>query len=182
MWRRDWCADRLKPHSPVVGRVFMSTMPTPISCFRSAAGIGLGRCLPVALRRSDMPTANGIRCSIVLPLNGGIVFDVGAQLGYTTGWFAQRAAQVYCFEPSPENQDYIADVLRVRRFTNVELVRSAVGERSGIAALHVKRFPGHHSLADIGASPSVDRIEVPLISLDEFSAQRSVPTFPEDRR
>lgn len=109
-----------------------------------------------------------------LPLSDGIVFDVGCHYGYTSAWFAQRARQVFCFEPNPQNQRYVAEVLRIRSLSNVELVRSAVGERRGDAMLHVKPLPGHHSLADIGASETIDRVPVPVLALDEFADERGI--------
>jgi FkbM family methyltransferase len=109
-----------------------------------------------------------------LSLKGSIVFDVGSHYGYTSAWFAARASRVFCFEASPQNQGYVAEVLRIRGLANVELIPCAVGERTGDAVLHLKPFAGHHALADIGASPTIDRIKVPMVSLDGFAAQRGI--------
>ena len=109
-----------------------------------------------------------------LPHQGGVVFDVGGFRGYTTAWFAQRAKQVFCFEPYPGNQADIAELMRVRRLSNTELVPCAVSDSSGRAILHVKPFDGHHALADIGATETIDRIEVSVTTLDEFADERGI--------
>lgn len=81
---------------------------------------------------------------------------------------------MFCFEANPTNQDHIADLLRVRRLANIELVRCAVSDCTGRAILHIKPFGGHHALADIGASETIRRIEVPVVTLDDFAAERGI--------
>lgn len=112
-----------------------------------------------------------------MPHRGGVVFDVGGYRGYTAAWFAQEAQRVYCFEANPTNQDQIADLARVRRLGNMELIRCAVSDRPGRAMLHVKPFGGHHALADIGASATIGTVEVPVITLDDFAAERGIDSI-----
>jgi FkbM family methyltransferase len=102
------------------------------------------------------------------------VFDVGGFRGYTAAWFAREAQRVFCFEANPTNQDQIADLLRVRHLSNTELVRCAVSDHAGRATLYVKPFGGHHALADIGASKTIDRVEVAVTTLDHFAAERGI--------
>ena len=109
-----------------------------------------------------------------LPHQGGVVFDVGGFRGYTTAWFAHSAKQVFCFEPYPANQADIAELLRVRRLSNAEVVPCAVSDSSGRAILHIKPFDGHHALADIGATETIDRIEVSVTTLDQFADEHGI--------
>jgi len=106
--------------------------------------------------------------------DGTIVFDVGGFRGYTAVWFARRARQVICFEPSPANQDAIREQIRIRGVGNVELVPFAVSDRAGRSTLHLKPRQGHHSLGDIGATTTIGSVEVETITLDQFAAERGI--------
>ena len=109
-----------------------------------------------------------------LPIDGGIVLDVGGFYGYTAGLFAQRAAKVFVFEPAPANIRLIEEHNRIRRLTNVEIVPVAVSDRSGEALLHLKDIPAHHSLGDIGASATSATVAVQTQTLDAFAASRNI--------
>ena len=61
-----------------------------------------------------------------------------------------------------------------RRLNNTELVPCAVSDSSGRAILHIKPFDGRHALADIGATETIDRIEVSVTTLDEFADERGI--------
>jgi FkbM family methyltransferase len=109
-----------------------------------------------------------------LPLHGGIVFDVGANVGVTSIWLAGMAERVYAFEPSSENQMLLLEQLSLRRVANVELIRAAVSNTSGTAVLFVKTSSMAHSLARIGKSEPVSEVRVDTWSLDDFARDRRI--------
>ena len=109
-----------------------------------------------------------------LPIDGGIVLDVGGFYGYTAALFAGRAAQVLVFEPAPANIRLIEEQTRIRRLTNVEIVPVAVSDRPGEALFHLKDIPAHHSLGDIGASATSATVAVQTLTLDAFAASRNI--------
>jgi FkbM family methyltransferase len=103
-----------------------------------------------------------------------IVFDVGGCRGYTSAWFSRRARHVFCFEPNPLNQESIREQMKIRGISNVELISCAVSDQEGPAVLHLKPRDGHHSLGDVGRTPTIGQITVETTTLDNFAAKRSV--------
>jgi FkbM family methyltransferase len=112
-----------------------------------------------------------------LPIAGGVVVDVGANVGVTSIWLAGLARQVYAFEPSPDNAALMREQLALRRVTNVELFPGAVSDRSGSATLYVKTSAMTHSLARIGKTAPVGEVEVETITLDDFAARRGIDSI-----
>ena len=139
---------------------------------------GWGRMLQSVLAGDPKPpfplAHHWYQCLDRLPLRDGVVFDVGVNYGYTSAWFAKRAASVFAFEPNPKNQVYIAEHLRLRGLDNVELIPVAVSEHSGRAVLHIKGSDGQHSLADIGASQTLRTMDVEVTSIDDFATARGI--------
>ena len=103
-----------------------------------------------------------------------VAIDVGANQGYTSAWLAGWADRVLAFEPDPDNAALAREQIRIRQLTNVELIESAVSDHEGSATLHVKPKVGHHSLADIGASETIGRVDVPVTSLDVACQSRGI--------
>lgn len=99
---------------------------------------------------------------------GGSILDVGANAGYTSAWFANKADRVHAFEPHPSNAALLREHIRIRGLTNVEVHEAAVSDREGTVDLYCKPHAGHHSLADIGASATIGRLKVPCMTLDGF--------------
>lgn len=111
-----------------------------------------------------------------LDLRGGIILDVGANTGYTAAWFSTLAERVYAFEPDPTNVEILREQIRIRGLTNVEIRVSAVGDSVGKVELHRKERSGHHSLSDVGASRTIDTIEVPCTTIDRVMQDEGIET------
>ena len=107
-------------------------------------------------------------------IRADVILDVGVSSGYTSVWFSRWARQVYAFEPNPANQASVREQLTIRGVRNVELIETAVSDHRGETDLFVKPQEGHHSLGDVGASETVDRIRVPVTTLDRFAAERGI--------
>ena len=95
-----------------------------------------------------------------------IVFDVGANMGVVSHWFAERSRHVYSFEPHPENVSTLQSQMKLRNSPNITLHQYALGREETQMQLHVKGFHGHHSLGDVDNSPTVDKILVDVRTMD----------------
>jgi FkbM family methyltransferase len=113
---------------------------------------------------------------------GDYVLDVGANIGYFTSLFAERvgpAGRVMAFEPDPRNVTLLRANVADRGIDGrVEVVHSAVGERSGSATLFAvsrgNRGDQRMYLADggiAGGAPPRLPIEVPVVRIDDAAAR-----------
>ena len=98
-----------------------------------------------------------------------IVFDVGANMGIVANWFAQRCKHIHAFEPHPGNIATIKSQRELRNIDNITLHNIALGRTHSKMQLHVKQFHGHHSLGDVDNSPTIDKIEVDVNTIDEVA-------------
>jgi FkbM family methyltransferase len=103
---------------------------------------------------------------------GGVIFDLGGNVGYYTLISAIRAGErgkVFVFEPLPRNLDFLKRHLALNRIGNVTVVEAAVSDRSGTV-----RFEADSSTSKgrIGAGGT---LEVKSISLDEWIDQGLLP-------
>jgi len=107
------------------------------------------------------------------------VFDVGANIGLSTlaMAIARPALQIYSFEPSPANVDFLR--ANVAEFPNVKVIAAAVSNRPGTLKFHASAFAaGSHVVGENHISPNTPTVDVPAISLDDFVAEHHVsPSF-----
>ncbi len=104
--------------------------------------------------------------------DGGVVFDLGGNVGYYTLISAFRAGprgRVFVFEPLPRNLDFLRRHLALNRIENVTVIDAAVSDRSGTV-----RFAEDASTSKgrIGESGT---LEVKSISLDDWIDQGLLP-------
>jgi FkbM family methyltransferase len=114
---------------------------------------------------------------------GGLVFDVGANVGNYTEVYLELGARVVAVEPNPE----LAERVRLRcasRRLSVEEV--AVGSGEGVVELHLGIDHAHSSISDewvelVESSEFPERFEgsvtVPLTTLDALIARHGTPDF-----
>lgn len=101
--------------------------------------------------------------------------DVVLDIGANTGWYSlilDRIAgdlnvDIFAFEPEPTNFWLLDENVRRNGGKHIRLVRSAVGDCSGVAALHLfkKSNRGRHSLLPIHDG---DIVQVDTVSIDGF--------------
>ncbi len=111
--------------------------------------------------------------SLIRP--GGIVFDVGAHVGYHTLRFARLVGptgRVVAFEPHPGNFRLLRRNVERRDLSWVTLVPAAVSDAAG-------RRPFHQTALSMGGSlwplkEHSGRIEVTQTSLDGFAAETGI--------
>ena len=61
---------------------------------------------------------------------GDLVFDVGANMGVVSHWFAQCCEHVHAFEPHPDNIDTISSQMKLRNNKNITLHTFALGKEN----------------------------------------------------
>jgi FkbM family methyltransferase len=118
---------------------------------------------------------------IVGALRPGMTFiDVGANVGLFSIPAAKKVqhGKVYAFEPSAWTFELLAKNAGLNNVTNLETVRSAVGDYIGEATLQVN-VAGKDGLNTIGKpvhedSEIVSTEKVPITTLDDFLRQRSL--------
>lgn len=106
-----------------------------------------------------------------------VFVDVGANIGLftVTAALLDPQIQVFAFEPNPASHHLLEENLQLNQLTNVTTLPAAVGEKPGTASLDISSpQAGMHSIY----GPGTRRIDVPVISLDAFLAERhAVPSF-----
>ncbi len=103
-----------------------------------------------------------------------IVFDIGANIGVVTNWFAHRCQHVHAFEPHPDNFEKIKSQKKLRNMNNITVHDIALGKEKSRMQLHVKEFHGHHSLGDVVSSQTVGKIEVNVRTVDAISEELKI--------
>jgi len=109
-------------------------------------------------------------------LDPRVVLDVGANVGdYAQGVLQSTSATVHCFEPQPIVAKGLAE--RLAPFgERAVVVPRGVGAQSGV--LELRYNPDSSELASFSAEVdaisyvrNVERIEVPVVSLDDYAAE-----------
>ena len=103
-----------------------------------------------------------------------IVFDVGANAAiYSLAAIAaNKNAQVYAFEPTPEIADGINNTVKLNDLARLRVCRLAVTDRDGVASLN--RYHGGDKADNDGMnfvtleSKTADSVTVPTTSIDSF--------------
>lgn len=105
---------------------------------------------------------------------GGVVYDIGANVGFFTMLAARwvgPTGRVYAFEPVARNADAIKRSTRLNGFDAVEVFEKAVGATSGMAELNLAQHIGGAMLASVGAPPDQrGSVAVETVALDDFIA------------
>lgn len=99
--------------------------------------------------------------------------DIGANIGIfsVTAAFHHPGLQVFAFEPNPVSSRLLEENLALNGLHQVTVVKSAVGEAPGTASLDISSpHAGVHSITSDGAN----RLEVPVLALDDFFAAAKV--------
>jgi FkbM family methyltransferase len=104
-------------------------------------------------------------------LQGGVAFDIGANVGYYARLMSPRAEHVYAFEPDPDNFALLQR--NCRNFPNITPLNMAVGETTGtVDFFKVPNSAMRHSLIDEGGG--TQKILVTCTSLDDFVREKGI--------
>lgn len=109
------------------------------------------------------------RAAMKYPVQKRGVIDVGAHVGLWSWQFAKDFERVIAFEPMPEHVECFK--INTEGQKNIILHPCALGEKEGIAHMHVPDFKGRldESSGGTGIDPhNASAIRVPMHRLDEF--------------
>jgi FkbM family methyltransferase len=112
---------------------------------------------------------------------GDVVVDVGANIGYFSGWAAAavgQQGQVFCLEPEIQNFEHLktnCDWLKNRGF-NCFAYQLGASSNNGQAELRIHRHSTYHSIED--EYHNLDKIErtetINLVRLDEWVKSQDI--------
>lgn len=102
---------------------------------------------------------------------GGVVLDVGANVGYYTllaSVLVGDGGSVHAFEPEPRNAEFLRRHLRINGRRNVTVQQAAVSDHAGTARFDFGTGSGTGHLVDAGA------LEVRTLRLDDYCAEHAL--------
>lgn len=109
---------------------------------------------------------------------GTTVVDAGAHIGVYTLLFSRwvgPGGRVEAFEPSPGSADRLADHIASNGCANVQLHRTALGEREGMRPLNIAADAGMTSFGPPVGGSRVERVvTVPVTTLDHVAAREEI--------
>jgi FkbM family methyltransferase len=114
-----------------------------------------------------------VPAALVFAPPGGVVIDVGANLGEWSVPLARavgRAGGVLCIEPNPVAAAALAATLRINNLAQTEVLPFALAAEDGQGRLLIE--PGDSGLSRLSSSPAA--IPVPLRRLDSIVAEREL--------
>jgi len=116
-----------------------------------------------------------IRFMQSLPLGGRTVIDIGANKGVYSYWLSRAVGlqgRVIAFEPQPELEEHLQDVISSFALSNVDLVSSALSAQSGSACMYRQRIGAGD--ASFEAMPGGEPFNVSCTTLDDFALSSSL--------
>jgi FkbM family methyltransferase len=153
--------------------------------FRQIGGVGL--VLPAVLRgKPEYPELAGREEAFIreLPLDGKVIYDVGAFEGIFTMYFAKAVGprgRVVAFEPHPANQARVHEHLELNEIDNVTVVHAGVGDRVGELRLASSADTGRATADEAlqrrleASGAQVGVVTAPLTTIDGEIAARDLP-------
>jgi FkbM family methyltransferase len=102
---------------------------------------------------------------------GGVVLDVGANVGYYTllaSVLVGDGGAVHAFEPEPRNAEFLRRHLRINGRRNVTVQQAAVSDRAGTARFTFGTGSGTGHLGEAGT------LEVRTLRLDDYCAEHGI--------
>ena len=120
-----------------------------------------------------------------LACRANVILDIGAYVGFFTmvAALANRSARVYAFEPMEAIHRRLVENVARNGLRGVECFHVAVSDSSGQARFFFSRaalregLPTSSSLSEtfMAQAPELEAIDVPLITIDAFSAEKGIP-------
>jgi FkbM family methyltransferase len=107
-----------------------------------------------------------------------LVIDVGANFGFFSILSAMNygfKGKIYAFEPNP----YARNLLRLNVAQNdlesrIEIFDAAIGDKTGFTNFCITQESSFSGIGDTGRSNIIEQIEVPLISIDQFTLDKKI--------
>lgn len=124
------------------------------------------------------PAVQTVYAALLEP--GMTVYDVGANVGFLAILAARLIGpegQVVCFEPLPANVDAIQHNAALNAFSNISVIREALGRQEGTSEFLVSGDVGWGKLAGAGGDPGdlTGTIPVSVVQLSRAVTQHRLP-------
>jgi FkbM family methyltransferase len=100
--------------------------------------------------------------------NNSIILDIGANIGFHTIYFAQKAKQGLIFAFEPAKSTYHNLLQNIIPFKNIVPLKIALSNNSQIADFFVASDDAYSSLIDTGRKKIIDMEKVVVFDLDTF--------------
>jgi FkbM family methyltransferase len=111
-----------------------------------------------------------------LPLDGLVIYDVGAFQGILTMFFAARCKQVVSYEPNEVNYTRLIENIRLNNLTNVQVRKLGVGTQAGSGTLHYNpAMAGGGTLDPNATAPVAQHIQITTLDHDIAAATLPAP-------
>jgi len=111
-----------------------------------------------------------------LPLDGLVIYDVGAYHGILTLYFASRAAHVIAWEPNEANHARLVQNIRLNNLTNVLVRKLAVGSHARWGTLtYDPSMAGGGSVQTHAAGTVTQPVEITTLDSDIATASLPAP-------
>jgi FkbM family methyltransferase len=134
----------------------------------------INKLLPVVIFYKSVEKENfDVYNKLISP--GDVVFDIGANVGLHSCYFAKKFKNIsiYSFEPVEENFNYFLDTIKLNSLQSIHPIKKAVGAKTGVT--YFDRSSNNHQghITDTSTDYSVQ-----IVSLDDFiSAEAIEPDF-----
>lgn len=116
----------------------------------------------------------------MIPKEKSVILDVGANIGVMSAYMAMthRGAEVFSFEPIPDNQATMEKVIRWHKLNNVKLFKTALGEEAGEIRMVVpvvgnSQMQGLSHVVENDAEEAGETFMVPVQRLDAIQELRN---------
>jgi FkbM family methyltransferase len=102
-----------------------------------------------------------------LPLQGLVIYDIGAFHGILTLFFAARCSQVIAYEPNEISHARLIENIRLNNFHNVQIRKLGVGAETGFGTLRYSpEMSGGGTLDRDAIAPVSQHVEVTTLDRD----------------
>jgi FkbM family methyltransferase len=112
---------------------------------------------------------------------GDHVIDIGGHIGLHAVVFSKLAfnGKVYVFEPAPNSYAIIKNTIKINKLEDrILLFKEAVSDKKGNTVFYINDSPladNANSLVQYRTDKKLLKVDVPLISIDEFIAEKNIP-------
>lgn len=111
-----------------------------------------------------------------VPDSGRLALDVGANVGVWAEYLAERFTEVMAFEPNPGAVGSLRGEVAAAGLSNVTVVESAVGDKSGKLTLNTYPQTQHTSALElpevsVAAPAPLGQIVVDVVTVDELELE-----------
>lgn len=108
-----------------------------------------------------------------------VFFDVGANVGLFSVVVAKKnpMVQVHSFEPISLNVSLFETSVHLNGIKTIKINQSCIGNYSGVVEFSLASDSAYSSIHDTGWKTEIEKISVPITTIDEYVIRNSVDTI-----